>query len=296
MSKKRQLFFVGDLHMDIDLLLMNIKKNEIQDSDIVCCGDIGAGFRGFEYKFDVDEDWGTKIVECIDKNRNNIYCIRGNHDNPEWFVNKPLKEVLKSKGLKYDNCPLNIFMCADYHVLYLDRANVICIGGGFSSDADWRKEHQSDDNPLWWEGEMPTFNIGDRQYLYNRLKGMLEANPRKPIIVAAHSAPIFCTPHEKWHGDISDDELLMQNNIERAIMGCVYYRIKKTIEENVGNYHWDNYKSLLTKIKGPSINWFYGHFHERNLRQKHLGDYFHGLSILDMIEFPVKPNKRQKQI
>lgn len=290
--KKRQLFFVGDLHMDIDLLMIKIKRKNIQNADIICCGDIGAGFRGFEEKFNFDENWEMKVVECIDKNKNNIYCIRGNHDDPGWFLNQPLKKVLRLKGLKYDKCPSNIFMCADYHILYLDKANVICVGGGFSSDLNWRKEYQTDDNPLYWEGEMPEFNIGDRMYLRERLMAMLDVNPRKPIIVASHSAPSFCTPYEKYHGKIADDEILMQNNIERSVINCVYYRIRKTIEDWCCNNNWDNCNSVLTKIKGPKINWFYGHFHERNLKQKYLCDYFHGLNILDMIEFPVtKYNK-----
>ena len=39
------IYAVGDLHGKFETLKWFIKQNDIQDSIIICCGDIGLGFN-----------------------------------------------------------------------------------------------------------------------------------------------------------------------------------------------------------------------------------------------------------
>lgn len=262
MSKKRKLYFIGDIHGEFHHLAKVLLYNKIENADVVCCGDIGIGFKGWDscfYREDVIKDF-TKIKELGVK----IHCLRGNHDNPIYF---------SGKTLPFDCIDCKLY--EDYSIVCFDKANVIFIGGGFSSDIKYRLEINSKKNPVYWDDEMPVFTHSHKIHLESKLEDVFEFGFKKPLIIASHSAPIFCYPHQKWGGTIVDNFIIEQNDKERSVMGRIYYTIKDKI----------NQISKHQNAKSKKINWYYGHFHVRTPNQKFNGDLFHGLGILNIVEY-----------
>ena len=263
MSKnKRKLYFIGDIHGEFHHLVKVLLHNNVENADVVCCGDIGVGFNNWDFCFyleSVKEDF----YKLKDKDVK-LHCLRGNHDDPVYFSNR---------NLPFDCVDCKLY--EDYSVIYFDKANVILVGGGFSSDIHRRLAVNTKENPVYWKNEMPVFKHSHKIHLESKLEDILESGFNKPIIVASHSAPIFCYPHQKWGGTIVDDFLIEENDKERAVIGRVYYTIKDKVE-----------RILIDKnIKNKKINWYYGHFHEKSHNQKFNGDLFHGLGILDLVEY-----------
>lgn len=234
----RNLIFCGDVHGDFRTLAWKLQNKRITDSDIVICGDIGVGFETFE--LDIEELAGSRKGEWLRYNGNKIYCVRGNHDDPDRF-----KEMTQLEDLP-------IWLVPDYTVLELEASDVLCIGGGFSIDYEYRQMAGWG----WWRGEMPVYNA---EKLTNAL-----AKPRESIAIATHSAPSFCPPVEK-----------LKNARPCILEGC-----KKEREIMDLFYNHINYQLP----KSMQVYWYYGHFHmfHHPLIQDNFS--FYHLNIMDLRE------------
>ena len=85
----RNLIFCGDIHGEFHRLVWRLQGKKVTDSDIVVCGDIGIGFDDSEQ--DLDNLSHSKKFEWFKNSGNKIYCVRGNHDDPDRF--KELTQV-----------------------------------------------------------------------------------------------------------------------------------------------------------------------------------------------------------
>ena len=83
---------VGDIHGETQSLLDDFEREDIiiTDTDLVLLGDIGLGFHYYSYR---DMDWipnddveTLKILEdWCEKYFNDVWVLRGNHDDPKKF-------------------------------------------------------------------------------------------------------------------------------------------------------------------------------------------------------------------
>lgn len=234
----RGLIFCGDIHGDFSSLFYELFNQRVSNTDVIVCGDIGIGFHNTEK--DLQFMKYSKKVFYLNNEDIRIYCVRGNHDDPSRFS--------KTKRL-VDFA--QIYLVKDYDVLKLDAANVLCIGGGFSIDKDYRLAYKWP----WWEGESIKVR---KKLITKRIPDNIDR-----LYVATHSAPSFCEPTTK-----------LPNAKESVIKGCEEERkamdeIYNSIKESVG-----------TDIP---VNWYYGHFHMSNALNADNFKFF-GLDELELRE------------
>lgn len=142
------MHFIGDVHGqfgELKFAIDQIRRYSI--ADIFVLGDIGIGFN----RLSDPETFGD-----------NVYCIRGNHDNPH--VAKTHKSFLNDYG---------VISCEGYKIGYL--------GGGFSIDRSMRTPEVN-----WWEGE----EISIKRL--NRAITFIKNN--KPDIMISHVPPAGIVP------------------------------------------------------------------------------------------------------
>ena len=208
------LYFVGDIHGDFQSI-----KNKTKDFTNTCfifCGDIGVGFSDTplrKFKGFID-----KIIFPFLKKRNNMFiCIRGNHDNPDYFSQQYVQNS-------------RFILVKDYTVISFKDKNILSIGGGLSIDRVRRQVGKS-----YWVNEMPVFD----QRKIDQIMGELNIN-----VIATHTAPSFVALKDKGeiitYYSVFDVNLLDDCVLERKIMDNIYNYIseKQSIEYwYYGHFH-----------------------------------------------------------
>ena len=173
---------VGDIHGDFPELVWNItERYKITDTTFLIAGDCGIGFDN-----SLEDMYTRKLKLRLEKTGNHILCIRGNHDNPEFFKEGNLIDLPYLKTLP------------DYtHLTWGDR-KILIIGGGVSVDREDRQEGKN-----WWPSE--------------RINQSLESLDGKEDIVVSHMAPLCIgpvllredwMPYDVWAADKTDREYL----------------------------------------------------------------------------------------
>lgn len=74
LTQFNRLFFVGDIHGSFYGLEDLIKNNNIENSCIVICGDVGLGFAPKLERATIKD-----LNAFLKKTNNNVIGIRGNH-------------------------------------------------------------------------------------------------------------------------------------------------------------------------------------------------------------------------
>lgn len=215
------ILFFGDIHGDWKSFLKQLRRKKITNAHIIICGDVGIGFKQNEAKEIKElEFYNTPFS----KDGNVIYCIRGNHDNPEYFAPNDLKFS-------------NIKLVSDYTVLNLEGLNILCLGGAISVD---RYSRVLDHN--MWEGEGFYFD-----------KTKLEAL-RNIDIVASHTI---------WDSDKVYDEMeigffkSMDENlshdleVERELMAKAYKIISKN--NNLKTWFHGHFHKSKTRLSDEGL-------------------------------------------
>lgn len=213
----KDLYFVGDIHGNLELIKYYINSYHIKNSAIFICGDVGMGFQ---------PKWERAMIDYINKKLVLTNCfviaVHGNHDNPLCFQDT---ELFKKNGDQ-----INWLNVPDYSVINVANKNVLCVGGAISVDRTWRLEKGYG----YWENE---------QIIYQP-----KVNEKVDIIVT-HSAPTFCYPFTK--GDFvmeyakNDSTLLEDMQIERETLTKVWEDYKDTITHwYYGHYHQTNMQHI----------------------------------------------------
>ena len=79
---KNKIYFTGDIHGEfMPLVFVLTKRYNLSDCSVIVCGDIGMGFYKFNYYIDTFKTMNKKLA----KKNIQLYLIRGNHDNPDYF-------------------------------------------------------------------------------------------------------------------------------------------------------------------------------------------------------------------
>jgi len=254
--------FVGDVHGEWKTLgYKAVEQYGLENYLIIQLGDFGIGFNSEEYnKIEL-----RKLNTKLKKKKNQLVVLRGNHDDPKYFV----PEYSKSYS--------NINLISDYTILnvYYEKdvpddgiqstaglINILCIGGGISIDRTerWKWKTKTPNKNYYWEDEIP---------VYDELK-LNEINKNYPNdihIVATHTSPSFTYPFTKTgiHYWINRDMQLKHDiEVERGTMDKIFYKLKEE-QENL-------------------TEWYYAHFHATQTTT------FDGVSfrLLDICEF--RPN------
>ena len=256
----------GDLHGNLNSIGYQIKQFGIQNSVLICCGDIGLGFNKLEYY----KQYLNKLKKVLTKYNDYVILLRGNHDDKVYFDNK----LINDKRIKAvsDYTIVQVYPMDDIECLSLPY-NVLCVGGATSIDRmhrisvnnkllmEYSKHHnmetleEAKKNCLkcYWEDEAPVY---DEETL-NEIKEQgitIDA-------VTTHTCPSFCQPITK---DGIRYWMQFDTNLEKDIDN----------ERNV----MDKLYNKLIEDKHPLSVWCYGHYHY------HHNDSINGIKyyLLDM--------------
>ena len=233
---KKNTYIIGDIHGKFLLLRDLIEMRDfLTNCVLIVAGDCGFGFHSQEYYDKIL----TELNMTLLKNDVHLYFVRGNHDDPSYFINEKIKYS-------------NIVAISDYSIIQISNENILCVGGGISIDRLFRQERDNAqremyksvgmlDNfyPSYWEDELP---IDD----YEKLKEITDNNIKIDYVIS-HTSPSFCCKVgfkgiESWLSN--DINLLVDLQTERSIMDNIY----------------SNLLNLGHNIK----KWVYGHFHVHN--------------------------------
>lgn len=238
------VYFAGDLHGEFAKINVTINNRNIDNCIIIFCGDIGLGFEKEEYYRQVFNKITKKTLE---KHNIHLYMFRGNHDNKDYFDGEHFTEF------EY------VHIIPDYSVIQTPKRNILCVGGATSIDRLWRKENEQliatkymqhhncgwkealeNASKLYWENESPIYNIKELKEI-DKLGIKIDT-------VCTHSAPSQCNPITK---------IGLQSWLE----------VDPQLEEDLSNERkvFDNILEYLKKNGHPLENWYYGHFHFKNV-------------------------------
>lgn len=246
------LYFLGDSHNKWEDFKTEVLTKNIRDAYIIQLGDAGFGCFGARK---VELAHWTKQNDFLKTQNIILYNIRGNHDNPNWFLPKTkMLEFFRGEDKRvpawqvndvyylygYMTPPKfveaitalsNLKFVQDYTVLELLGHRILCIGGAITIDRMMR--------------------VKNRDYYLNEPVVHLPAKLKKikgVDIVATHTIPDFIPPVSLKSELIDnyrkhDTKLLDDLKLERETMTKIYHDI-------VANNAVDK--------------WFYGHFHRWN--------------------------------
>lgn len=113
MESSNLIYFCGDLHGDLSVL--HSWNGSEENSTLIQVGDFGYG---------TTYNRAVKLGKRAKERGNQIYVIRGNHDNPVWFDGRKLG---------------NLQFLPDYSTLNYGGKKFLFIGGGISLDRTRRK-------------------------------------------------------------------------------------------------------------------------------------------------------------
>ncbi len=122
------MIFIGDIHGQFSELSERIST--FSDQIFIQVGDFGLGYNDYS----VDIEMLKEFNEELKTNNNQLYVLRGNHDNPIFW--------------NEDSDYSNLHLVKDYTKITIEGKDVLFVGGGVSIDRCFRRKDIS-----WWEGE-----------------------------------------------------------------------------------------------------------------------------------------------
>lgn len=229
-KKIKQVIATGDIHGNFNPLHYDVKNKIPNNSAVVVCGDIGLGFNRKRYYLDTFKSINQDLID------RNVYFIflRGNHDDPEYFV--------FGHDDEWDINYTHIIIVPDYTVIKFNKdITALCIGGAVSVDRQWRMN----ENRSWWKNE--GVQIPD----YEELESYL--TEYRPNTVFSHTAT---SHHELSVGGVGEEyfdkmkelgDLTLKDDLdaERKLMDEIYDYISARTEINVwicGHFHFSSSK------------------------------------------------------
>lgn len=243
-----RICMLGDHHNAWSNFESAVIKADLRDTAIFHLGDGGYGFGNGIRK--AEQDYLLKQNSFLASRNCILYNIRGNHDNPYWFMPKP--KLIKFLTWQDNNTPSwkhqdayyilyyvkpkdfadfikdlsHLKFVEDYSVVKEAGYNVLCIGGAISVDRVIKRSEGK-----YFEGEVLKYDPHIR-----KITGV--------DIVATHTTPDFA--HPQHMGSLvmhytKTDRLLYDSLIEeRMMMGRIYKNIREKNNINYfiyGHYH-----------------------------------------------------------
>jgi predicted phosphodiesterase len=196
----REKYLLGDIHGEWSVILNHLRRGnslDLEEKRNICyiqVGDFNIGYN--DPKLEI-----KKLLvlnnELKDK-ESDLFIIRGNHDDPEWFHD--------DKKTEYKEQLSNIFFVPDYTVLNIDLENILFVGGAVSIDRNYNKIYGG----KYWEDEVVKFD-------FDFVKGLRDIDR-----MICHTSPDFVEPltfnNLVYHYAKNDDLLLNDLRNERQNM------------------------------------------------------------------------------
>lgn len=231
MKKLSQVFCLGDIHGELDVIYSFIDTYNITDSSICSVGDFGFNFSISRL---------TKLQDYLAQTQNRLYINRGNHDN--YYNHYP---TLGS--CEYENLNKKIItFTKDYSIHKINNLNFLFIHGATSID---RSDRQVDIN--WWQQESVT---------YLSKENLIKLSKCQIDIIISHTAPFYFAPYSfnpacyKYFN--LDNKLETDLNTERLYLNKVWEIIKPPIWTH-GHFHNHSfYNYLNTRVLSLGIDEF----------------------------------------
>ena len=138
----KQVIICGDIHGDFKTLVYKLCVGwHYTDTLLIVAGDCGFGFNKPGYYQTVY----NQVVGRLRKANNRVVFMRGNHDDPAYFV---------EERVHYER-----WRCVpDYSVIQACGHNILCIGGAVSVDRNVRMQENEQLSLLghtqtasWWK-------------------------------------------------------------------------------------------------------------------------------------------------
>jgi UDP-2,3-diacylglucosamine pyrophosphatase LpxH len=175
---------LGDIHSDFYVITNHMNRFSIEDTLYIQVGDFGIGFN----KTDFDDM--IELNEQLSNQNNFLYVVRGNHDDPEWFIDGKYTEFKETLS--------NIVFVKDYSTYEFNDETYLFIGGAISVD----RKDRIKVGKKWFENEIIDFDYD------------FCANVTGIDRIIAHTSPSFCPPYWANVGNImdrvEDDPTLME--------------------------------------------------------------------------------------
>lgn len=127
------VLLAGDIHGEVPTLQWIVKTRHISNCSIILLGDTGLGFGNVKQDYFLS----NKIWE---KNDIHLYLIRGNHDDPSFWLDKEKRE-------EFNRTNPHITLLED-QIVKINGADYLVLGGGTSIDKGYRTV-----NKTWWPDE-----------------------------------------------------------------------------------------------------------------------------------------------
>jgi UDP-2,3-diacylglucosamine pyrophosphatase LpxH len=222
------LVFIGDVHGEFNELSDKVANTYLKNSSFIQVGDFGLGFKHREN----ETDHLNALNERLKDANNEMYVIRGNHDNPAYFNN--------------DSGYSNIEFLKDYSVLRIEDLTILLAGGAVSIDRSSRHIGSS-----YWVGE---------EFVYEESLVAMSIKELKTIdIVVTHNSPIEFHPQDLNNNVMAwsrrDTDLLSDLSKER-------YRHSMLLNHLIGKklkpkFWYYGHTTLATKAVSKESNTVY---------------------------------------
>lgn len=194
------MIFIGDIHGDFKKLFSLINNSDAKNDTFIQIGDFGIGFRDFEDEYLLL----SFINEMLKEDGNDMYVIRGNHDDPSYFTEDKF-------GFS------NIKFLPDFHTMEINGKTILFVGGAISIDRIQRIPKVN----YWKDEELPLI-IPDIKDFYDG----------KPIdIICTHTCPTFTWPFTlaKIVEDFIEIDPKLKNDLisERKRLDLLYEKVSE---------------------------------------------------------------------
>lgn len=226
LNGNKPVLFLGDHHGAWNMLFDIIISKNIRDCYIISVGDLGIGFK-YKKEYEIQQ---CENLNSLFKERDiNFYGIRGNHDNPYYFIGN--NRI----------CLSNFELIEDYSVFEYDSKLIQLVGGAVSIDRTGRKVDIS-----YWENEGVVFNKDKCQNV---------------DILVTHTAPSHCFPqhfNEMVYGWAREDAYLIEDLTDERVVMDEIFKLCNPSLHFYGHFHssWtERVNGCLSKLL--NINEFY---------------------------------------
>lgn len=210
-------YYIGDIHGQLEEITHCIIVNiGIANANIFFLGDIGMGFHKEGYYTNILRKMETKLR----KNNVNFIMLRGNHDDPSYFVNG-----------KYNT--EHIFFVDDYEIVKTETHTTLCIGGARSIDKFDR-----------WKIDKKTKKIVPDGYWYDEMVKPIPNDFKTKIndfyidVICTHCAPNNVVFNHNFNEELieKDEKLIEDINHDQNILFEVWEMVKP-LNWFYGHYH-----------------------------------------------------------